>query len=347
MLRPSVRRAVVAVTVGLVGLAAVGALALVLRPGPAASHSERTTGTRGPGWSVAEGGDDPGPGTFGVTLDDPDRGRSLDVTVVVPEGSGTHPLVVFAHGFAACGSDYSELIATVAAAGFVVAAPNSPDSSCGSRSPTRDVAAQAGDLAFTIDVLTDPSRVPAPLAGAITPGRVGVMGHSDGGGAVTRLVLTTADPRVGAAVVLSGALFAPVGPGPFPPVLIVHGTDDSVNDPVESVAIGRAAGDSAWLVAVQGGAHLAPFVAPPTVDTVGTLVADFLRATLIDDSAARARLDADAHAGPLVPWAEASFPAPVVEPPSEEPPVVEEPTDPTLVPGEATVGISADRALAS
>lgn len=309
----------------------IGAAVWALRPGPAAPGPPSAAApTDAPiGWSVAEGGDDPGPGSFGFTLFDSDRNRAIDLTVVVPAGDGPHPLVVFAHGFATCASDYGELLETVVAAGFVVAAPNSPDSSCVANGPERAVAEQAGDLAFVIDVLTDPVAVPEALHGAVAPGRVGVMGHSDGGGAVTTLVLARQDPRVGAAVVLTGALFAPVGPGPFPPLLIVHGTDDEVNAPSESEAVARSAGDDVWLVAVQEGAHFAPFAAPPTADVVGTLVGDFFRATLRSDSAARARLDADSRREPLVPWSAARFPAPSVEPPSGGTPDPSDLPDPT------------------
>lgn len=313
------RSGVVVTVVSAAALVAVAGLWLA-RSGPEASRTPASVPRDEIGWSVAEGGDDPGPGSFGFTLFDPDRNRTLDLSVVVPDGAGAHPLVVFAHGFATCGSDYDELLRIVAATGFVVAAANSPDSSCVTSAPGRAVDEQARDLAFVVDVLTDPDRVPNALAGTISTGRVGVMGHSDGAGAVTTLVLAANDPRVGAAVILSGALFAPVRGGPFPPMLIVHGTDDAVNPPSASVAVADAAGTSARLVAVQGGSHLAPFVILPTVDVIGTLVGDFFRATLLDDSAAQVRLDADTRSDPLVPWAEARFATPSADPAAEAPP---------------------------
>src|SRR5690242_8232221 len=52
--------------------------------------------------------------------------RRLATIVRWPLSGGSHPLVVFAHGFALTPADYAPLLQAVASAGYVVAAPLFP-----------------------------------------------------------------------------------------------------------------------------------------------------------------------------------------------------------------------------
>jgi esterase/lipase len=56
------------------------------------------------------------------------------------------------HGYAAAASDYETLDSQLAAAGFVVAAPDFPRSSrAATTSPSRDIVEQATDVSFVLD----------------------------------------------------------------------------------------------------------------------------------------------------------------------------------------------------
>ena len=170
-----------------------------------------------------------------ATYVDSSRGRVLATTIYSPAAPGAFPLVVFAHGFGASAASYAPLEQAVAAAGFVVVAPDFPLSSGAvTGNPVRDPVEQATDLSFLIDVMLDPAARPAELAGVIANAPVGVIGHSDGGITAAGIAFNSshADPRIGAAAVLSGANIAFPGAwfaGPSPALLAIHGDADAVN----------------------------------------------------------------------------------------------------------------------
>lgn len=254
-------------------------------------------------------------GVTHATYVDTTRGRTIAVTIRYPvmgdagddevvdgiADVGDYPLVVFAHGYDVSAATYATLEHQVAAAGFVVAAPDFPHtSSAVTDTPDEDdVANQAADVSFVISQLLDGSTAPAVLAGAIADTKVGVVGHSDGGvtAAAVAYNSTVADPRVGAAVVLSGAE-ARYGGSWFttqsPPLLAVHGTADEVNPLGSSEQLFADARGPKMLVTVSGGSHLGPFTTDAEEPTIATLVGDFLRAHLSGDTAAAGRLGSDA-----------------------------------------------------
>ena len=254
-------------------------------------------------------------GVTHVTYVDAARGRTIPVTLRYPvmgtagDGEaqdeiadvGEYPLVVLAHGFDVSAETYRALEHQLAAAGFVVAAPDFPlTSSAVTDSPDEsDVSNQAADVSFVITELLDPSSVPDGLSGAIADTPVGVVGHSDGGvtAAAVAYNSTVADPRIGAAVILSGAEARYDGlwfTTQSPPLLAVHGTDDEVNPLESSEQLFDDATGSKMLVTVDGGSHLGPFTTDPGEPAVGALVGDFLRAHLSGDAAAAQRLGNDA-----------------------------------------------------
>ncbi len=148
--------------------------------------------------------------TVVTTMYDATRDRTITVTVYAPDTDGEFPLVVMIHGFAAAASDYETLDTELAAAGFVVAAPDFPRSSRAvTTSPSRDIVEQATDVSFVLDQLMNLETVPTALFGSIDDGPVAVMGHSDGGVTAAGVAFNSAaaDPRIGAAVVMSGAAF--------------------------------------------------------------------------------------------------------------------------------------------
>jgi fermentation-respiration switch protein FrsA (DUF1100 family) len=241
--------------------------------------------------------------TIPVTIRYPVAGAvSDDEAPELPAVAGSFPLVVLAHGFDVSADTYALLEHQIASAGFVVAAPDFPLTSSAIPGPAieDDVSNQAGDVSFVISSLLDPTQAPAVVAQAIDRDHVGVVGHSDGGvtAAAVAYNATVADPRVGAAVILSGAEARYDGSWfttQSPPLLAIHGTDDEVNPFASSTTLYDGATGPAMLVAVQGGSHLGPFTTDADEPDVATLVADFLRAHLEGDPTAAGRLVADAN----------------------------------------------------
>jgi len=193
--------------------------------------------------------------------------RRLPTSVWHPAIAGTHPLVVFAHGYQVGPLTYARFCAALAASGYVVAAPSFPlaDESRGNGLDREDIDNEAGDINFVIAQLraSDPTISNDPVA---------VIGHSDG--ATAALIIAerpgSLNPAVGAVIAIApDALTNDLGTNP-PPVLIIHGTED----PVASFADGqgdfeRFAG-SRFLLALDGADHLAPIVG----DTPWTPVLD-------------------------------------------------------------------------
>jgi len=244
--------------------------------------------------------------TVTVSLYDAARDRTINATIYAPDANGEFPLVVMVHGYAAAASDYETLDAEVAAAGFVVAAPDFPESSRAvTTSPSRDIVGQATDVSFVLDQLLTPETVPAPLFGSIADGPVGVMGHSDGGVTAAGVAFNSAaaDPRIGAAVIMSGGAFEFSGSwfsgDNTPALLAIHGTADAVNPYASSQSLYDEANGAKWLVAVDGGSHSGPFTSDPSVIDVGALIAGFLHAYLEGDATAAAQLPALADTGAL------------------------------------------------
>jgi len=263
-----------------------------------------------PSEGVDDGAVDDGVTATELTVVDDLRSRAFSVTVYSPSGpaNATFPLVVFAHGFGASAATYATLERQLAASGFVVAAPDFPYTSnaSGNSLDRDDVVNQAGDISVLIDRLVDPASTPDSLLGRIaTATPVGVIGHSDGGITVAAVAYNASvhDPRIGAAVVLSGAEI--MYPGRWfgtssPPLLAIHGDADELNPYAASQQLYADATGPKMLVTVLGGSHLGPFTTAPSEPAVAALAADFLHAQLQHDAHAGERLDGDANAEDLV-----------------------------------------------
>jgi pimeloyl-ACP methyl ester carboxylesterase len=130
--------------------------------------------------------------------------------------------------------------------------------------------------------------------------RLAVIGHSDGGITAAGFAGNSccADPRVGAAVVLAGAIGRFSGSWfttASPPLLVMHGTADETNPVSSSRGVYAASPGPKRLVLVEGGSHIGAFEDDTSRAAVVTLVADFLRASVGGDAVADARLDAESN----------------------------------------------------
>jgi fermentation-respiration switch protein FrsA (DUF1100 family) len=231
-------------------------------------------------------------------------GRTLLTDLIYPAAPavGPFPLVVFAHGYGQSVATYAELLRSVASGGYVVAAPEFPLTSTAIPGPPVriDVLNQPADMSFLIAAVQQASAGPGPIRGRVAPGKVAVMGHSDG--AVTAAAVAynscCTDPRVGAAIILSGAESDFRGTwfgGASPPLLAVHGDADTVNPLPSSERLYSSSNTDSFLVTVTGGTHLEPFTNDPVRSLVGRVVIDFLDTELRREPAALSRLRTDAN----------------------------------------------------
>jgi dienelactone hydrolase len=193
----------------------------------------------------------------------------LDIPNAAPASAGgPYPLIVFAHGFAVTPQLYTRLLQSWTRAGFVVAAPVFPLSSGDAPDgpDEADVINQPVDISFVISSLLALNQPGAgALSGLIDPTQIAAAGHSDG--AETALAVAYSrrfrDPRVGAAVILSGAEMSGIGGYSFkdgrPPLLAAQGTADRFNEPAYTNAYFDQAQRPKFLLRLLGAGHLAPY----------------------------------------------------------------------------------------
>jgi pimeloyl-ACP methyl ester carboxylesterase len=231
--------------------------------------------------------------------------RPVETIVRYPLGGGTHPLIVFGHGFALTPGTYGRLLNAWARAGYVVAAPVFPFTNAHARGgpDESDLVNQPRDMRFVITkLLALGARRSSVLAGRIDKSRIAVAGHSDG--AVTALAVAYdrrfRDARVRVAIVMSGAAVHGMGAFPLrgPPLLAIQGTADTTNAPATTAAFFRRAHRPKFLLWLLGAGHQPPYTdQEPQVRIVERATVAFLDHYLegrplrtFEDVARRARL---------------------------------------------------------
>jgi fermentation-respiration switch protein FrsA (DUF1100 family) len=225
---------------------------------------------------------------------------ATDVADAPPaRAGGPYPLVVFGHGFAVTPRTYAHLLQSLTRAGYVVAAPEFPLASADAPGgpDESDLVNQPTDMSFAISsMLAANSAAAAPLAGLIDPARIAVAGQSDG--AMTALAVAYSrrfrDPRVGAALIMSGAEMSGAGGFDFArgaPLLAIQGTADTTNEPRFTYAFFAAARHPKYLLRLLGAHHLPPYTREqPQLAIVERVSVAFLDGYLKRSSAALSRL---------------------------------------------------------
>lgn len=188
--------------------------------------------------------------------------------------AGRSPLVVFLPGIGSTGADYQSHLVSWAAAGYVVASPTLPVAN-GRGGSGVDYRNDTEDLGFVISSMLGASD---PVRAHVDPGAVAVAGHSIGAQTVLGHVYNSCcgDPRVGAAVAISGSELPYGGDWSAPPttpLLLVHGQDDHVVGFASSQHVfDTFPGPRAFLV-YPGATHASQFQGRPGVLLDATVVA--------------------------------------------------------------------------
>ena len=184
---------------------------------------------------------------------------------------GSFPLVVFAHGFDVNPATYETFLHTLAAHGYVVAAPTFPieghiaGQGPAQRSPA-EMNNQMFDLSAVITAVQQRATGNTWLRGAVNAADIAVVGHSDGAMTVAGMQLSNGynDSRPRTAVVLSGAALSVPG-GSYGtrstvPLLIEQATDDPYNSSANAQFLFDNAHGSKAYLQLTGGYHLWPLI---------------------------------------------------------------------------------------
>jgi len=257
-------------------------LSLVEAAAPGSKPRSIPTVVRYPSLGVAGGSEHPGA--------DPDR------------TNGPYPLVVFSSGFDIAPEAYATLMESWATAGYVVVDPTYPLTDPGSPAGVdeADIVNHPADLRFVITNLLQASEATGgPLSGLIDASHVAVVGHSDGGDVSLATAANSCcrDPRVKAAIILSGAELSSFGGTYYGsgsvPLFVVQGTNDILNPPACSVQLFNAAPPPKYYLSLLGAGHEPPYLQPGTDQSVvQKATADFLDGYLKASAVALAALTA-------------------------------------------------------
>lgn len=226
--------------------------------------------------------------------------RTLETRILIPEGEGKFPLLIFSHGLGSSPGAYEGLIEEIAAAGYVVVAPLYPLT--GANAPAgadpSDTQNQPGDVSFLIDVVTTAvAESDAPFDERVDVENIGTFGHSNGGITTLGVIAHSCcrDPRIDAAVSMS-APAAPYGDGEYDfsntaPLMLVHGTVDALIPIEGSKEVFNAVAAPKGMVTLNDVGH-GEFLAPsgPGFDTTANSIIDMFRTHLRGSSAAEDRL---------------------------------------------------------
>jgi fermentation-respiration switch protein FrsA (DUF1100 family) len=218
----------------------------------------------------------------------------------VARADGPYPLIIFGHGFAVTPAPYARLLQSWARAGYIVVAPLFPlENANAAGGPNEsDLVNQPADMRFVISrMLSASSSASGPFTALIDRSRIAVTGQSDGGDTALAVAYDRSfrDPRVGAAVILSGAEIPGregfTFPPKSPPLLAVQGTADTVNPPAFTNTFFDVAQRPKYLLRLLGAEHLPPYTdQQPQLTIVERVTRAFFDAYLKHERGALQRL---------------------------------------------------------
>lgn len=192
--------------------------------------------------------------------------RTLVTEAYVPKGKGPFPLVVFAHGNAGNPGKLTQLFSAWARAGYLVVAPTFPltNDLGGAEAITIDYRNQPQDVRFVLDrVLRENGKKASPLRGKIDPSRIGLAGHSLGGGTAYAVAYSDCcrDRRIDAVIAMDAVKLPFAGRYRFrgKPLLLIHLVKDPVVPFSTSQGIYAVAAPPKYLMALQIGVHFEPY----------------------------------------------------------------------------------------
>jgi dienelactone hydrolase len=222
----------------------------------------------------------------GRPTEDPTGARSADsrtlvTEVYIPRGKGPFPLVVFAHGNAGNPGKLTQMLGAWARAGYVVAAPAFPLTNDLTDAPSIivDYVNQPADVSFVIDrVLRQARRPRSPLYRRVNAHRIGLAGHSLGGGTAYGVAFNDCcrDRRIDAVITMD-AVRLPFGDNKYDfsgkPLLMIHIVGDPVVPFSTSEDIFAIAAPPKYLMALNQGIHFEPFENAPSPHDAAVIAA--------------------------------------------------------------------------
>ena len=230
--------------------------------------------------------------------------RTLNTLVFVPDGNRRFPLLIFSHGLGGSPQFYQFLLEAIAAAGFVIVAPEFPltNTNAPAGPDPVDTQQQPGDVSFLIDeVAAAVAAKEAPFHKRVDLERVGTFGHSNGG--ITTLGILAhsccRDERIDAAASLA-ATAAPYNNGTYDftstaPLLLIHGTADALIPHEESIRVFNMIEAAKGILIMQDVGH-STFLAPSGhgYDSTANTLINFFRTHLLGNRTAEESLLAGA-----------------------------------------------------
>ena len=166
--------------------------------------------------------------TTNVTYTDTSRGgRQVSATLYIPSNGTAHPLIMFAPGRFQNSTPtgfYARYLNAIAQQGFVVAGADFSDNSTFGAIP-----ADATDIKFLITQIEADSKFKANIN---TTNGVGLIGHSDGGmiAMLDGYAAGFSDPSITAVMAEDGAWYPGYNQSSGPPLLLMHGSDDQIQN---------------------------------------------------------------------------------------------------------------------
>lgn len=183
-----------------------------------------------------------------VLIAEGEDGAPREIRWFVPAESGHYPLLQFQHGFVSDVDTYTDLLARLAAFGYVIAAPQMYTGDPSTAPSVPDETAAAVAVLGWVQANTDAAlaaRLPAGLSVTTASADTGLLGHSRGGQVAWRMLFDHAGS-------INARAIAGIDPvdgdaPPFPP----GGTGELVTDdpgafdfPFASLVIGMGLGNS-------------------------------------------------------------------------------------------------------